>query len=78
VELRAEVTVEPFVPGSRGPHVEAASAAARRSGAAVDVGPFGDTLTGESLAVVQAIATVLSDAFDAGATRVTVQVSTVR
>jgi predicted ATP-dependent Lon-type protease len=42
------------------------------------VGPFGDTLTGESLAVVQAIATVLSDAFEAGATRVTVQVSTVR
>ena len=42
--LTVEFTVEPFVAGEPGPHVQAAIEAARRSGLAVDVGPFGTSV----------------------------------
>ena len=44
--LTVEFTVEPFVAGEPGPHVQAAIEAARRSGLAVDVGPFGTSVSG--------------------------------
>jgi uncharacterized protein YqgV (UPF0045/DUF77 family) len=73
--LRAEFTVEPFVPGEPGPHVTAALAAARDSGVPVEEGPFGSALTGDDDAVLAAVAAVLERALRAGATRVSLQVS---
>ena len=48
VQITAEFTVEPFVEGAPGPHVLAAIQVAESAGLAVDVGPFGTTVVGES------------------------------
>jgi len=44
--LVVEFTVEPFVEGSPGPHVQAALDAATSSGLDVEFGPFGTHLSG--------------------------------
>jgi uncharacterized protein YqgV (UPF0045/DUF77 family) len=75
VLVQAELTVEPFVPGWRGPHVEAASAAASDLGATVEVGPFGDRLVGEADVVLSAVAAAVLGALTSGATRVSIQVA---
>jgi uncharacterized protein YqgV (UPF0045/DUF77 family) len=77
VPLQLEFTVEPFEPGSPGPHVRAAEEAARAAagGAELSVGPFGTSLSGPSEAVLAAVASVVRAALEAGATRVTLQVS---
>jgi uncharacterized protein YqgV (UPF0045/DUF77 family) len=75
VALELEFTVEPFEPGAPGPHVEAAEAAARRSAGTVTVGPFGTTLSGPNDAVLQAVGAIVRAAVEAGATRITLQVS---
>ncbi len=77
MQLSAEVTVEPFVAGRRGPHVEAVGSAARRCGALVEVGPFGDRIEGDEGVLSEAMAAAVRDAFAAGATRLTVQVTAV-
>ncbi|MEY2589721.1 MAG: hypothetical protein QOJ67_1705 [Acidimicrobiaceae bacterium] len=73
--LRVEFTVEPFVEGSPGPHVDAAVAAAREHGLEVDFGPFGTTIEGDDSAVLAAIDAVVRAAMSTGASRVSVQVS---
>ncbi|MEY2405825.1 MAG: hypothetical protein QOH64_2644 [Acidimicrobiaceae bacterium] len=73
--LRVEFTVEPFVEGSPGPHVDAAVAAAREHGLEVDFGPFGTTIEGDDSAVLAAIDAVVRAAMGTGASRVSVQVS---
>jgi uncharacterized protein YqgV (UPF0045/DUF77 family) len=73
--LRAEFTVEPFVPGNPGPHVAAAAAAVREAGLPVEEGPFGSALVGEDAEVLAAVASLLDRALAAGATRVSLQVS---
>ncbi|MFC0080958.1 thiamine-binding protein [Aciditerrimonas ferrireducens] len=73
--LRAEATVEPFVPGQRGPHVEALAEAARSAGVRLVVGPFGDLVEGPAEAVARALAEAVRAAFAAGASRLTVQVT---
>jgi uncharacterized protein YqgV (UPF0045/DUF77 family) len=73
--LRAEFTVEPFIPGSPGPHVTAALEAARESGLPVEEGPFGSALVGDDTAVLAAVNSLLGRALAAGATRVSLQVS---
>lgn len=73
--MRAEFTVEPFVDGDPGPHVRAAIAAAEASGAAVEVGPFGTSVEGEDALVLGAVDAITRAAMAAGATRVTLQVS---
>jgi uncharacterized protein YqgV (UPF0045/DUF77 family) len=73
--LRAEATVEPFVPGQRGPHVEALAEAARSAGVRLVMGPFGDLVEGPAEAVAQALAEAVRTAFAAGASRLTVQVT---
>jgi uncharacterized protein YqgV (UPF0045/DUF77 family) len=70
-----EFTIEPFVEGRPGPHVNAAIAAAGEYGAAVEVGPFGSSCTVD-LADVGALVGSISDAaFAQGATHVTVHVA---
>ncbi len=41
--VRVEFTIEPFVEGEPGTHVQAAVAAAQRCGATVEFGPFAST-----------------------------------
>jgi len=72
--LTVEFTVEPFVEGDPGPHVRAAVEAAERSGLAVDVGPFGTTVTGDDGTVLDVVDAVVRAAVAAGATRVSLQV----
>jgi uncharacterized protein YqgV (UPF0045/DUF77 family) len=73
--LTAEFTVEPFVVGEPGPHVRAAIEAARRSGLAVDVGPFGTSVSGDDDQVLDAVDAVVRAAVAAGATRVSLQLA---
>jgi uncharacterized protein YqgV (UPF0045/DUF77 family) len=72
--LTVEFTVEPFVEGEPGPHVQAAVEAAERSGLAVDVGPFGTGVTGDDDAVLDVVDAIVRAAMGAGATRVSLQV----
>jgi uncharacterized protein YqgV (UPF0045/DUF77 family) len=73
--LRVEFTVEPFIEGAPGPHVEAAVAAAAAHGLDVEFGPFGSSAEGDDDAVLGAIDAVLRAAVEAGATRLSLQVS---
>ena len=73
--LRAEFTVEPFISGHPGPHVEAALDAAAAAGLEVDMGPLGTSVEGDDDQVVNAMAAVLHKAMAAGATRVSLQVT---
>jgi uncharacterized protein YqgV (UPF0045/DUF77 family) len=73
--LTVEFTVEPFVAGEPGPHVRAAIEAARRSGLAVDVGPFGTAMSGDDDRVLDAVDAVVRAAVAAGATRVSLQLA---
>ena len=74
--MRAEFTVEPFVDGHPGPHVQAAIAAAEASGARVEIGPFGTAIAGDDDIVLHAVDAVLRAGTAAGASRVTLQVTT--
>ena len=75
VSLSVEFTVEPFVDGEPGPHVQAAVDAAQASGLATMFGPFGTTMSGEDDdAVLSAIDGVVRAALRAGATRLAVQI----
>ena len=75
--VRAEFTVEPFVVGARGAHVEAALAGAASTGLAVEDGPFGIAVEGDDAAVLSAVSAALSEAMRAGATRVSLQLTRV-
>ena len=73
--MRAEFTVEPFVEGHPGPHVQAAIDAAQGSQTTVEIGPFGTALEGDDDSVLEAVGAVVRAAMEAGASRVTLQVS---
>jgi uncharacterized protein YqgV (UPF0045/DUF77 family) len=75
VSLRVEFTVEPFVAGAPGPHVLAAVDAAAAHGLTIEFDPFGSSGEGDDATVVPAIEAVIRAALDAGASRVSVQVS---
>ncbi len=75
MRVEAELTIEPFVPGERGPHVTAAMQAATEAGATVEVGPFGDRLIGEEAQVLHALSAALKAALEKGASRITVQLT---
>jgi uncharacterized protein YqgV (UPF0045/DUF77 family) len=77
VPLRVEFTVEPFVAGSPGAHVQAAIDAARARGIDIDFGPFGSAFVDDEATVLAAVDAVLRAAIAAGATRVSYQVSRV-
>jgi uncharacterized protein YqgV (UPF0045/DUF77 family) len=55
--------------------VQAAIEAARRSGLAVDVGPFGTSVSGDDDRVLYAVDAVVRAAVAAGATRVSLQLA---
>ena len=71
----AEFTIEPFVDGAPGPHVQAAIAVAEEAGLEVEGGPFGTAVTGETPAVVSTVDAVLRAAVEHGATRVSLQLT---
>jgi len=77
MRVRVEFTVEPFVAGAPGPHVLAAVHAAEARGLTVEFGPFGSSGEGDREVVVAAVDDALRAALDAGATRVSIQVSTI-
>jgi uncharacterized protein YqgV (UPF0045/DUF77 family) len=78
VSLEVEFTVEPFVEGAPGPHVQAAVTAAEQSGLAVEFGPFGTSVSGEDDAVLDAVDAIVRSAVAAGATRVSLQLARAR
>ncbi len=75
LEVVAEFTIEPFVEGSPGPHVGAGLDAVRAAGFEPEIGPFGSSITGPLDQVSAAVALLLQAATDAGATRVSLQLS---
>jgi uncharacterized protein YqgV (UPF0045/DUF77 family) len=73
--LQLEFTVEPFVEGVPGPHVQAAVGAAEAAGLTVEFGPFGTAVSGDDDAVLAAIQAIVRAAVEAGASRVSLQVA---
>ncbi|MGI9585784.1 MAG: thiamine-binding protein [Acidimicrobiia bacterium] len=74
-DYRAEFLIEPFTEGSLGPPVVAGIEAVRASGFEPEVGAFGTTIDGGAAAIADAMSALVSAALDAGATRVSIQVS---
>ena len=72
--LVAEFTVEPFVEGRPGPHVQAAVDAATASGLPVEFGPFGTSVSGPIDEVSTVIGAVVRAATEHGATKISIQV----
>lgn len=67
-----EFTVEPFVEGLLGAHVEAALDLLASEGFPPDVGPFGSSVEGDSEPLLAALARAAGASFDAGASAITV------
>jgi len=72
--LTVEFTVEPFIEGSPGPHVQAAVDAAAAQGLETEFGPFGTTAEGADDQVLDAVDAVTRAAVAAGATQISLQV----
>jgi uncharacterized protein YqgV (UPF0045/DUF77 family) len=66
-EVTAEFTIHPFTEGRMESHVSAGIEAARASGLAVEVGPFGTGLAGPRRDVLDALTDVMDAAIEAGA-----------
>ncbi|MFF4579403.1 hypothetical protein [Streptomyces sp. NPDC001389] len=78
MRLRVEFTTEPFDLEEAPAHAVAAREVIQEAQLdAVDVGPFGNTAEGDSDRVLGAVAALLRDALDAGATRVSLQVNVI-
>lgn len=70
----AEFLIEPFTEGEIGAHVKAGIDAVEATGCIVEMGPFGNTVSGERGEVGRALADMVDAAMDAGAERVSVTV----
>ena len=70
--VRVEFTIEPFVEGHPGAHVQAAVAAAQDVGAEVEFGPFGSTCDVETALAGRLVSAVTDAALANGATHVSV------
>lgn len=71
--VRAEFTIYPFREGEAPPkHVQAAIEELRTAGLDVEVGVFGQVVTGEGDVVLEALRAALGAAVAAGATRAVV------
>ncbi|MED7951984.1 thiamine-binding protein [Streptomyces sp. BE303] len=70
-----EFTTEPFELDTFPEHAAAARKAVDEAGLAVAVGPFGTGAEGEADQVLAAVTRLLRESLDAGATRISVQVS---
>jgi uncharacterized protein YqgV (UPF0045/DUF77 family) len=76
MRLRIEFTVEPFVEGAPGPYVHTAVEAARAQGLDVEFGPFGTVAEGDESLALAAVGPIVQAAIEAGASRVSLQIST--
>jgi uncharacterized protein YqgV (UPF0045/DUF77 family) len=74
--ITAEFTIEPFVEGDPGPHVLAAIEVAESAGLAVEIGPFGTSVSGDPEVVLSTVDGILRAAVANGATRISLQVNT--
>lgn len=72
-----EFTVEPFVEGQPGPHVQAAVDAVHAVGGQVEFGPFGSSCRATAEQMPEIVAAVTRAAFANGATHVSIHVSEV-
>ncbi|QES47469.1 hypothetical protein DEJ50_06150 [Streptomyces venezuelae] len=78
MRLRVEFTTEPFDLEEAPAHAVAAREVIQKAELdAVDVGPFGNTAEGEAEELLGAVAALLRDALEAGATRVSLQVNVI-
>lgn len=73
--MTAEFTIEPFVEGDPGPHVLAAIEVAESAGLAVEIGPFGTSVSGDPEVVLSTVDGILRAAVANGATRISLQVN---
>ncbi len=74
--VRAEFLVEPFSEGQPGPHVAAAVAAFTERGLPVDIGAFGNAVTGPRGEIIAALGDAMTAALEAGASRFTLNLGT--
>lgn len=70
-----EFTTEPFELDGFPDHARAAREAVDGAGLTVSVGPFGTSAEGDAEEAIAAVARLLRGSIDAGATRISVQVS---
>ncbi len=68
--------MEPFRDADPGPHVRAAQDAVRAAGVSVEVGPFGSAVEGPAEVIAGVVGRLIGDAVAHGASRVSLQVST--
>ncbi|MEX2627769.1 MAG: thiamine-binding protein [Ilumatobacteraceae bacterium] len=73
--MRVEFTIEPWVEGGHPDYVHAAIATAEASGLPVDIGPFGIGVEGPTDDLFQLLPHLLRAALDAGADRISLQVT---
>lgn len=77
-EFRLEFFIEPFSEGEPGRHVVAGIEALRQLGTDVEVGAFSSSFTSDAATVAEGARRLVEAALGAGATRVSVQVTTPR
>jgi uncharacterized protein YqgV (UPF0045/DUF77 family) len=75
IVMRVEFTIEPFVEGQPGPHVNEPIAAVRAMGVDVEIGPFGTGCSVDDQLSADVVATVVRSAFANGATHVNIDVT---
>lgn len=76
MNLTAEFTTEPFHGEGEPPeHAVQAHDRLREAGLEPDFGPLGTTVSGDRAALLPALAAVLDSALEAGADRITMQVT---
>lgn len=74
--VRAEFTTEPFEGEGEPPaHAVAARDSLRAAGLDPDFGPLGTSISGQRDAILPALTSMLDTALDAGADRITMQIS---
>jgi uncharacterized protein YqgV (UPF0045/DUF77 family) len=77
MRLAVEFTIEPFVEGDPGPHVQAGIDAVQAAGIEVEMGPFGTSATGDGDAILHAVGELCRRATEAGAERISLQLTVV-
>lgn len=75
--LRVEFTIEPFIEGQPGPHVLGAIEAVEKLGMVIEFGPFATAFMGEADVVSDAVSALISRAYAAGATHVSIHIEPV-
>lgn len=75
--IKVEFTIEPFVDGDPPERVNKAVAAVEVLGIAVEIGPFGSSFVASRELVGQALAALITTAYENGATHVSVDTEVV-